>query len=502
MDIEVDVAVVGGGGAGLAAAAEAAKLGRSVVLIEKEAQLGGSTAWSVGSISATNTPYQQELGIKDTPEEHFEDLGLLNSRFVGRDNEALRRLLVDNTTNLIEWLASLGIVFIGPMPEDPHRYPRMHNVVPNSRAFPYHLGIYCRKLGVDIRTKTAATSLIEKDGKVVGLSARGPDGSEYVVVARGGVVLASGDFSASAKLKTRYAEEQDVSEVDAVNPAATGAGHELALELGAQVVNGDIVRGPILRFIPPTRQNLLLRLPPWRLLSLCIKWAHKNLPERILRPFMMSFLTTALGPSPTLFQAGAILINKEGRRFTDGIGDVARETAKQTDAMAFIVFDQSFADKLSEYPNFISTAPGIAYAYLDDYRRNRKDIFHTAPTLDRLAASIGAPAEELISSVAAYNSDKGDRSKIKEPKFYALGPVKAYVVFTDGGLQVNNRLQVMRDGAPIPGLYASGSVGQGGALLEGHGHHLGWAFVSGRLAGKNCAFAVPPVARRNTAAIE
>ena len=225
MDIEVDVAVVGGGGAGLAAAAEAAKLGRSVVLIEKEAQLGGSTAWSVGSISATNTPYQQELGIKDTPEEHFEDLGLLNSRFVGRDNEALRRLLVDNTTNLIEWLASLGIVFIGPMPEDPHRYPRMHNVVPNSRAFPYHLGIYCRKLGVDIRTKTAATSLIEKDGKVVGLSARGPDGSEYVVVARGGVVLASGDFSASAKLKTRYAEEQDVSEVDAVNPAATGAGH-------------------------------------------------------------------------------------------------------------------------------------------------------------------------------------------------------------------------------------------------------------------------------------
>jgi hypothetical protein len=24
-------------------------------------------------------------------------------------------------------------------------------------------------------------------------------------------------------------------------------------------------------------------------------------------------------------------------------------------------------------------------------------------------------------------------------------------------------------------------------LLEGHGHHLGWAFTSGRLAGRNAA---------------
>jgi hypothetical protein len=30
----------------------------------------------------------------------------------------------------------------------------------------------------------------------------------------------------------------------------------------------------------------------------------------------------------------------------------------------------------------------------------------------------------------------------------------------------------------------------GGALLEGHGHHLGWAFTSGRLAGREAAFNV------------
>ena len=492
-DINVDVAVVGGGGSGLAAAAEAAQLGRSVVLVEKNSELGGSTAWSIGSISATNTPHQKALGIKDTPDEHFEDLGLLNACYAGRDNEALRRLLVDNTTNLIEWLTSTGLVFMGPMPEDPHRYPRMLNVLPNSRAFPYHLGRYCRKLGVDIRTGTSAESLIEREGRVIGILVRTPDGEEYQVLARGGVILASGDFSGSAELKERFAGKQNVAGVDPVNPG----GHKLALELGAEVVNGDVVRGPILRFIPPTRPSLLLRLPPWRLLALFMRWATRNLPKGILRPFMMSFLTTALGPSPELFRAGAILVNKEGKHFTDDYRAPAKETAKQTDAMAFILFDQSLADKLREYPNFISTAPGIAYAYIDDYRRNRRDVFHTAPTLDRLAACIGVPADNLAATVQSHNEVRGGRRQISQPNFYALGPVKAYVVFTDGGLRVSAGLQVMREGAPIPGLYASGAAGQGGVLLEGHGHHLGWAFVSGRLAGRNCAFAVPPVARRN-----
>ena len=50
---------------------------------------------------------------------------------------------------------------------------------------------------------------------------------------------------------------------------------------------------------------------------------------------------------------------------------------------------------------------------------------------------------------------------------------------------------VREDGAPIQGLYAAGAVGQGGLLLEGHGHHLAWAFISGRIAGRNAAFDVP-----------
>jgi hypothetical protein len=42
---------------------------------------------------------------------------------------------------------------------------------------------------------------------------------------------------------------------------------------------------------------------------------------------------------------------------------------------------------------------------------------------------------------------------------------------------------------PIAGLYAAGSTGEDGMLLKGHGHHLAWAFASGRRAGRNAALA-------------
>jgi len=53
-----DVLVVGAGGAGFAAAIEAATAGAKVIMVEKNAQPGGTTALSVGSISVTQTPHQ------------------------------------------------------------------------------------------------------------------------------------------------------------------------------------------------------------------------------------------------------------------------------------------------------------------------------------------------------------------------------------------------------------------------------------------------------------
>jgi succinate dehydrogenase/fumarate reductase flavoprotein subunit len=105
---------------------------------------------------------------------------------------------------------------------------------------------------------------------------------------------------------------------------------------------------------------------------------------------------------------------------------------------------------------------------------------------------MGVPADALAHTLSEYNSGaRGARPTVDAAPYYALGPVKSYVIFTDGGLKVTERLEVTReDGTVVPGLYAAGSTGQGGLLLEGHGHHLGWAFISGRIAGRNAALGV------------
>jgi succinate dehydrogenase/fumarate reductase flavoprotein subunit len=481
---EADVIVIGGGGAGLAAAYEAAKAGSNVILLEKNPAPGGSTSWSLGAISASCTPHQREAGIADSADAHFEDLALHAGPLAPRANLALRRILVDNTSELIQWLTDLGLVFAGPEPDPPNRVPRMHNAVPNSKALAYHLTRQCRRLGVDIRINTACKSFIcdrgQVSGQVNGVQAQLPDGSLHAFIARKAVVLASGDYSGAPDLKEKLASPA-LAEVDPVNVSATGDGHRMALEIGATVINGDIVRGPIMRFIPPARPRLIQKLPPARPVALTIAWAMLRVPKWIMRPFLMNFLTTALGPSPGLLKEGAILVNKEGRRFTDEKGKPNADVALQPERKAWFVFDQNLYRKFSRWPYFISTAPGVAYAYMADYRRNRADIFHEAGTLEGLAASTGVPAENLAATFAGC-------SKLRQGPFFALGPVKSYVVFTDGGLKVSESLEVLRsDDSVIAGLYGAGSAGQGGLLLEGHGHHLAWAFISGRIAGRNAA---------------
>lgn len=487
---ETDVVVVGGGGAGLAAAIEAASRGAKVVLVEKNPALGGSTAWSVGSISATRTPHQHKAGIKDTPDEHYEDMEVLAGSHANRDNRVLRRILVDRTTETIAWLEGMGVVFVGPNVEPPHRKPRMHNVLPNSRSFPYHLGRRARELGVDIRLGTRAVRLISEQGRIVALETEDSSGRS-VVRARGGIVLAAGDYSGSREMKAEHAGP-DVVDLEPVNVTATGDGFGLGMAHGAQMINGDIVRGPIMRFVPPAKPNLIGRLPPWPALAKLMKWSFDHVPQRLLRPFAMSFLTTALGPSPDLFRHGAILVNRKGQRFVEETDKPGYRVPHQPDRVAFILMDARLAAKFEAWPYFISTAPGVAYAYLTDYRRNRPDIYRTAQTPIEMARAIGVDPDGLAATIQAYNENgrterPGDFPALEGP-LVALGPVRSYVVFTDGGLAVSEGLEVLdAAGEPIAGLYGAGSNGQGGVLLEGHGHHLVWAFISGRIAGANAA---------------
>lgn len=478
---DYDVVVVGGGGAGLAAAIEARERGATVLLLEKNPKLGGSTAWSIGSVSSSQTPHQRAKGIDDNPGDHWADMPGFAGDLDSRDNAELRRVLCDEIPDTFQWLLDSGVRFMGPMPEPPHRQPRMHNVLPNSRSFIYHLERRARRAGVEIRTQTTVTELVVTAGRVNGVKVRSSNlpGTLY---ARGGVVLAAGDFTNDPGFKARFMGAQK-AKVEGVNVTATGDGQRLAEALGATIINGDLALGPELRFIAPAKETLVRRLPPWRWLAMLMQWSMEHVPDFILRPFLMKFLTTALAPSRSLFDDGAVLVNRNGERFCEEKDDPALALPDQPGREGYIILNDALAKRYESWPNFISTAPGVAYAYIADYRRNRGDIYAEASSASDLARRLGMDPAALERSIAMLPLGTSGGTR-----YVALGPVRAVFVHAEGGLKVDLRHCVLdADNKPIPGLYAAGSTGQGGLLLKGHGHHLAWAFVSGRRAGRLAA---------------
>ncbi|MCZ7660343.1 MAG: FAD-dependent oxidoreductase [Xanthobacteraceae bacterium] len=486
--LRADVIVVGGGGSALAAAISAAESGAKVLLLEKNPELGGTTRLSIGSITATRTALQKRAGIEDSPDEHFEDMAKFAGDLLPKDNVELRRVLVDNVSDTVAWLTSLGVTFFGPMPEPPHRKPRMHNILPNSRAYIYYLKKEARRVGVEIKLNAAVSDLVIEQGRVTGVKVK--IGDRDTIARAGAVVMASGDTSASRELKLEARPE--LSETDGINPTNTGDGQIMGRRAGGYVRNLEVMFAQ-LRFVAPPTTSFMFRLPPWKALTTLMQAGMRLAPAWLLRPFILSFVTTFLAPEPAMFREGAILVNRRGERFTDEIEQPAQNVPSQPDKMAFIVIDRKLADTFSQWPNFVSTAPGVAYAYVKDYKSTRPDVYHEGGTIAELARKMGVPAAALEATIRRYNeegrNEKGRaRPALDQAPFIALGPVCNWVVLTDGGLAVTTGHEVVKpDGQVIPGLYAAGSAGQGGLLLEGHGHHLGWAFTSGRRAGRNAA---------------
>ena len=494
--VDADVVVVGGGGAGMAAALAAASAGKKTVLLEKNSELGGTTGMSIGSITVAGTRFQKKRGIEDTVQAHFSDMSLFLGPLDERENKELRRVLVDNVPDTFEWLMSFGLRFFGPMPEPPHRVNRMHNVIPNSRAYPRILGSACLRLGVDVRTGAPAKKLLTNGNCVEGVLAD-VEGVLTEFHAKGGVVLTSGDFSASKVYKERYVPH--AAFIDAINPTNTGDGQAMGEALGGSVINGDVLWGPSLRFKPRSTRTLLQQLPPWPIITWVMQLALENLPMWLFRSFVVSFMTSSLAPEPSLFRAGALLINKLGDRFAEELDCPELKIPLQPDKSCYVVFDDVIAHKFEAWPHFVSTAPGIAYAYVSDYRKMRKDIYFRADNVEALGRAVGVPGKTLAAAIEKHNTEltaapKHDgRVPLLKAPFHALGPMQSWVVLTEGGLKVSTRHEVL-DGndVPIPGLFAAGAAGQGGVILAGHGHHLGWAFTSGRRAGQFAADRAKP----------
>lgn len=494
MDSIADVLVIGGGGSGLAAAISAATSGASVLVLEKNEKVGGSTGLSVGSFTAASTSYQYRARVNDSTELFVNDMITANGEFEGRENTELRRILAENAGSTVEWLSSLGVQFLGPTPEPPYEKPRMHNVLPNSKAYIAALTRECRRLGVRVITSSRASKLLRNaDGEVIGARAGGRDH-----FGRMGIVLATGDYSGSADMKAAFVGP-DAARVPAVNGTNTGDGFRLGSDVGAVMLQMDrLYEG--LRFPPSKLPDPIKMLPSTPLISRIMRLVVERLPKNLLAYVLRGALTSWVGPNNTLYAAGAILVDSHGRRVANEDSD--KELARGIAAggtPGYMIFDQQLAEKFSRWPNPVSTFPGVAYAYVEDYRRFRPDAYHKADSIDALAEKIGVPASELTATVARFREHVASGADpefgrtrfgdgIGAGPYYALGPLNAYITLADGGLMVDSQLRAVTSGGePIPGLWAAGSTGQGGLQLLNHGLHIGWAMVSGRIAGRHVA---------------
>jgi fumarate reductase flavoprotein subunit len=497
-DESFDVIVIGAGGSGLAAAAAAAQAGARVLVLEKQPQIGGTTRLAVGSISAAGTRLQRAAGVHDEPLGFQADMAAFTADLLPRDNERLRAMLAREAGPTVDWLEDQGVAFVGPYPEPPHRLNRMHNTVPGPRLIVQRLERTARRHGAVIHMNVSTQALLREGERVVGV-AYSADGKAHQAKARGGVVLASGDFSGNAAMRSQHLAS-GAARARPINPGNQGDGFALAQATGAARRNMDAIFGPQLRFPRAARAGLDDRLPAWPWLARCAAAFFMRAPPWLLKPLVTSLLIANMSPSPGLFEAGALLVDSQGRLLDAKKASDA--VAHTPDGTAYVVMAASVAERFSAQPYYISTAPGIAYAYLADYERGRPELVHRATGAAGLAQQLGMDQAALAQSLGALGAQSLSAESLGA--LVALGPVHAMLTTTEGSLAVDTDCRVLDENERvIPGLYAVGCMGQGGMLLRGHGLHLAWAFTSGRIAGLRAAAAAnhirAPAAQPNLA---
>jgi succinate dehydrogenase/fumarate reductase flavoprotein subunit len=109
--IVADVAIVGTGGAGLAAAIEARGTGAKVAIVERAETMGGASLVSGGGCCMAGTPLQSSKGIYDTPDQAFQDWVAWGG---GAAYEPWARFYLEHSLHeLYLWAEQLGVQWQG-----------------------------------------------------------------------------------------------------------------------------------------------------------------------------------------------------------------------------------------------------------------------------------------------------------------------------------------------------------------------------------------------------
>lgn len=445
---DVDVAIVGGGGAGFAAAITAKEAGANVVLLEKMPAVGGNTLISGGEYAAPGNELQKKENLEDSPEIFAKDI-----EKAGGDKNLIK-VLADNALDSSNWLRDDikvkwldQLMFFGG-----HSVKR--SLIPDGHSGNELIKKYlakCEELGIEVITQADVKELISEEGKVVGLKAETLD--ENLTVNAKSVVLATGGFGANDDMTYEYDHEIDDKILSTNAPGATGDGIVMAEKLGANTVDMEKIQ---LYPVCDVETGKLLYVGDTRLVG------------------------------------GALLVNKEGKRFVEELDTrraISLAIKDQTDSVAYLIWDE----KSSEETGTIYSHPEEAESLYD------RGLLVKADTIDELADHFGVDKSALKDTVENFNKNsKEDKDPefnlrmlgwtIEEGPFYMLKTLPA-VHHTMGGLEINTDAQVItKEGKAIEGLYAAGEV-TGGIHGENRLGSVAMADITvfGRIAGENAA---------------
>lgn len=234
-----DIIVVGSGMAGLCAALTGLEAGLDVLIVEREACVGGTTFLSDGVFNCFDPKRQIKSRVEDSPEKHLKDV-LAAGRL--RNHVKLAETFCYEALPTLSWLENLGFEFeskIYRVKGAP--YPRCHRPSKGrGDAYVTFLLQEAQKRGLKLMLKTTVMQPLwdGRRDRIAGVvvSSRDPKRTEMAIGARIGVVFAYGGFQANNELLARYSPLLD----GAGSYGAPGCRGELlakAADLGGETIH-------------------------------------------------------------------------------------------------------------------------------------------------------------------------------------------------------------------------------------------------------------------------
>jgi 3-oxosteroid 1-dehydrogenase len=513
----VDVVVVGTGAGAMAAATLASDGGAEVVVVEKDAVVGGTTGVSGGVMWLPNNHHMTDAGVADSRDDA---LAYIHHLADGRaPDPSLIEIFVDTAPEMLAYLEAKTPLQMQTVQNFPDYYFGFD--IPGKKAgarsvepvpFPVraelpewadriaarttllslgakttltedlgggsnveeltrreredirvkgaaYIGALLKGLvdrRVDVLTETPAAELVVVDRAVIGLRCR-PASGDLLIGARQAVILACGGFEWNDEMVRAFIGYD-------VTPLSVGTnrgdGHVMAMEAGAKLGNMTSYWGQAAMFDPSVTRD----------------------------GEVVGQMTTAGIP-------GAIVVNAGGQRFmNEGV---------------------TYHDWPKAFGNFDANRPGLAnqqpawWVFDEELRRAMPvmsvapdaptpDWIRLSPTIRGLAEAIGVDPDALEATVATFNEHaaQDEDPAFARPNVRPLaGPfyateIRPATLGTSGGLRINADAQVVAYGGDvIDGLYAAGNTSasvfgptypSGGAAFAARAT---FGFIAGRHAG-------------------